>query len=203
MIIYGTYQVEKQRDLQEPILDPKKIHLLYAGTFDPRKGGAAAAVAAASALSEQYHVHIIGFGSERDKAVLLEQIDQVSGTAKATVSYDGLLSGEEYIRFVQSCDVGFSTQTPDGIYNETSFPSKVLSYMANGLRVVSVKIKVLERSEISDLISYYEENTPKAIADAVKKIDFSEPYDSRGIIGVLDHKFVHALNRLLEKNDIG
>lgn len=198
-IVYGTYQVEKQRDLEKPILDPEKIHLLYAGTFDPRKGGAAAAVAAAAELSEQYHVHIIGFGSERDKAALLEQIDQVSKIAKAIVTYDGLLSGEDYIRFVQSCDVGFSTQTPDGVYNETSFPSKVLSYMANGLRVVSVKIKVLERSKISDLISYYTENAPKAIAEAVMKIDFSEPYDSRVVIRELDENFVEDLRQLLKK----
>ncbi len=195
VIIYGTYQVEKERS--NCFKDNDKIHLLYAGTFDPRKGGAAAAAVAAE-LSDKYHVHIIGFGTEADTAALINQIKVVSRTTKATVTYDGLLRGEEYIRFVQSCDVGFSTQIPDAAFNETSFPSKVLSYLANGLRVVSVKIKALERSEISDLLFYYEENTPKAIADAVKEIDFSKPYDSRAVIRRLDEKFVENLYVLLK-----
>lgn len=42
-IIYGTYQVEEDRHCS---FGDGKIHVVYAGTFDPRKGGAAAAAAA-------------------------------------------------------------------------------------------------------------------------------------------------------------
>lgn len=195
-IIYGTYQVEEERKCR---FEDGKVHLLYAGTLDPRKGGATAA-AAAGELPEGYHVHILGFGSEEEIRQIKDEIERVNRTTKATVTYDGLLSGEEYIRFVQSCDVGFSTQTPDAAFNETSFPSKVLSYLANGLRVVSVRIKALERSAISDLLYYYDENTPEVIADAVKEIDFSQPYDSRTVIKKLDENFVEAIERLI--NDV-
>jgi len=192
-IIYGTYQVEEDRKCR---FEDGKVHLLYAGTFDPRKGGATAA-AAAGELPENYHVHILGFGSDGEVQQIKEEIEQVNQSARATVTYDGLLSGEEYIRFVQSCDVGFSTQMPDAAFNDTSFPSKVLSYLANGLRVVSVRIKALEQSAIGDLLCYYDKNTPKAIADAVKKIDFSQYYDSRAVIRKLDEKFVKEIGELL------
>ena len=40
---------------------------------------------------------------------------------------------------------------------------------------------------------------PEAIAAAVQKIDFTQPYDSRTVIRELDEKFVKALKQLLEK----
>ena len=201
VIIYGTYQMERKRDgslfYEQEKEGEHKIHLLYAGTFDPRKGGAAAAASAAESLPEQYHVHIIGFGSEKDTGQLLDQIQQINRNSAAKVTYDGLLSGEEYIQFVQSCQVGFSTQQPEGAFNETSFPSKVLSYLANGLRVVSIRIEALERSKISSLLYYYDENTPEAIAEAVQNIDFSEEYDSRAVIQQLDQEFVKKVENIL------
>ena len=38
--------------------------MLYAGTFDVNKGGADMAVMSGEYLSENFHLHIIGFGSE-------------------------------------------------------------------------------------------------------------------------------------------
>ena len=195
-IIYGTYQVEEDRASRRK---DGKIHLLYAGTFDPRKGGAVAAVTSAAKLPEGYHVHILGFGSEKDTETLIETISSINQSARSTVTYDGLLSGEDYIRFVQKCDVGLSTQMPDATFNDSSFPSKVLSYLANGLRVVSVRIKALERSAIGSLLYYCEENTPDAIAQSVQAIDFLQPYDSRTVIRNLDQKFVMNLKRLIEE----
>lgn len=201
VIIYGTYQVEQDRKCSFEVDELRdenmpKIHCVYAGTFDPRKGGAQAAAAAAEHLPSNYHVHILGFGSNDDTKQMQEQIERVA-QAGGNVTYDGLLSGEDYIRFIQSCQVGFSTQMPDVAFNDTSFPSKVLSYLANGLRVVSIRIKALERSAISDLLYYYDENNPQAIAEAVKKVDFSQQYDSRDLIKQLDEKFVRDLCEML------
>ena len=67
--IYGTYQREMDRNCNifRENLQGKSdatIHCVYAGTLDPRKGGAVAA-AAAEYLPECYHIHILGFGSEQ------------------------------------------------------------------------------------------------------------------------------------------
>jgi len=197
-IISGTYQVEKDRKSK---FNDGKIHVVYAGTFDPRKGGALAATAAAAYLPKDYHLHIIGFGSKDDTSMLLKKIDEISKKTEATVTYDGLLSGEEYIRFLQNCDIGLSTQIPEGAYNETSFPSKILSYMANGLRVVSIRIIAVEMSDVGQAIYYYDEPSPEAISNAIISVDILEPYDSRELIRRLDENFVKNINKLLEGSD--
>jgi glycosyltransferase involved in cell wall biosynthesis len=193
-IIYGTYQVEWDRKSK---FNDDKIHVVYAGTFDPRKGGTAA-VSAAAHLPENYHVHIIGFGTEEQKRNIIEQISESRKIYECTVSYDGLLMGEEYIRFMQSCDIGLSTQKLDASFNNTSFPSKILSYLANGLRVVSVRIKAIELSAIGKDIYYYDQQTPEAIARAIISIDTKESNESKRLIKNLDEEFGYNIKDLLE-----
>lgn len=198
VIIHGTYCVEKE--CGQPFGDGK-THIVYAGTFDPRKGGVQAAAAAAGFLTGKYHVHILGFGSEEDKQNLLKTIENVSKKTECTVTYDGLKSGEEYIRFIQSCDIGLSTQNPDAAFNATSFPSKILSYMANGLRVVSIRIPAIESSAIGDYMYYYDRQTPEAIAKAIMQVDLNDGYNGREIISKLDKKFTKEIAELI--NEVG
>ena len=204
IIIHGTYQVEPEREcknkhetLQQDTT--KTIHCVYAGTFDPRKGGAAAAAAAAEFLPFGYHIHILGFGSEEEKKNMQDTIDGIAKKSKAKVTYDGLLTGEDYIRFIQSCDIGLSTQNPDAAFNATSFPSKILSYMANGLRVVSIRIPAIEQSAVGGMLYYYDKQTPEEIAKAILSVNMQDGYDSREIIRKLDKQFQRDLNGLLEK----
>ncbi len=202
-ILNGTYHAEDPREnckFEGDLLQEKK-HIVYAGTFDPRKGGAAAAAAAAGFLPVDHHIHIIGFGDEKQKKLLQEKVEEVAKLGKATVTIDGQFSGEEYIRFLQSCHVGLSTQLPDAAFNATSFPSKVLSYLANGLRVVSVRIPAVETSTVGDMIYYYDQNDPKAIAEAIREIDWEAPYDSRRRIRELDAQFTQELLRLIDKKN--
>lgn len=193
-VIHGTYNVENER---EKIFNDGKVHVVYAGTFDPRKGGAVAAIAAGEFLPEKYHIHILGFGSDKEKENIKNQISEVSKKTKATVTYDGLLSGEEYIRFIQSCDIGLSTQNPDAKFNSTSFPSKILSYMANGLRVVSIKIPAIEKSAVGNYMYYYQKQTPAEIADAIKSVDLNDNYNGREIIAGLDKQFIESIKHIL------
>lgn len=196
LINHGTYKVEKQRNGKLRDKDGK-IHIVYAGTFDPRKGGAAAAAAAAKFLPENYHIHILGFGSKNDTENMKKVILEISKESKCLVTYEGLKSGEEYINFIQSCDIGMSTQDPDAAFNATSFPSKILSYMANGLRVVSINIPAIKKSDIGDYMYYYEKQTPEEIAKAIQKIDINDNYNSRKIISDLDKKFTKELFEML------
>lgn len=195
VIIHGTYNVEK--DYGDKFNDGK-VHCVYAGTFDPRKGGVAAAAAAGQFLNENYHVHILGFGSEKDKELLINQIDDISRKTKCKITFEGLKSGEEYNRFIQKCDIGLSTQNPDAAFNDTSFPSKILSYMANGLRVVSIRIPAVENSAIGEFMYYYNEQTPQKIAEAIVKVDLNDGYDGRAIIKLLDKKFISEIKVILE-----
>lgn len=194
VFIHGTYKVEHNREVS---FNDGKIHIVYAGTFDPRKGGALAAISAAEFLSSNHHIHIIGFGSDEDIKNIKERIGEISEISQATVTYDGLLSGEEYTEFIQSCDIGLSTQNPNAAFNNTSFPSKILSYMANGLRVVTVRIPAIESSAVGQDVYYYNEQTPQAIAGAIMKIDLNDGYDGRKRIEELDIQFKEDLVGLL------
>lgn len=197
IVINGTYHSEPERDVG---FADGKIHCVYAGTFDPTKGGAAAA-AAAEFLPEKYHVHILGFGTEEQKKQLQGLIATVQKKTKCTLTYDGLKSGEEYIRFLQSCQIGLCTQIPDARYTETSFPSKVLVYLANGLRVLSVRIPAVENSEVGGILYYYDTQSPQEIANAIMNIPMKEDYDSRQLLNQLDKDCERNLKRLLEKID--
>jgi len=194
VLVHGTYQVEKNRGVR---FDDDKIHVVYAGTFDARKGGAVAAVASAQWLPSNYHLHIIGFGSDDDTKTIKNLIEQTNKNSKATVTYDGKLVGEEYILFLQKCHIGLSTQNPDADFNATSFPSKILSYMANGLRVVSIKIPAVETSDISESIYYYNEQTSQEIAENIMRIDLDDKYDSRDKILRLHSEFLCKIKDLL------
>lgn len=194
VIIYGTYHIEKE---MPKLFSDGKIHCVYAGTLDRRKGGAAA-VEAALFLNGDYHIHVLGFGNEKEKAEMLNIIDDISKKTEAKITYDGLLSGDEFTSFIQSCDIGFSTQSPDAAFNSTSFPSKILTYMVNGLRVVSIRIPAIEKSAVGKFMYYYDEQTPENIAKAIKSIDFSEEYDSRKAIGILDKAFICDLKTMLK-----
>lgn len=201
VIIHGSYLVEpekvcKYKSTKNDDMSDKMIHCVYAGTFDPRKGGAAA-VAAAEYLPSNYHIHILGFGTEQEKENMKYEISRIAKKSKASISYDGLLSGEEYIQFIQSCDIGLSTQNPDADFNATSFPSKILSYLANGLRVVSIRIPAIEKSNIADKIYFYDKQRPFDIAKAIECVDISDEYDSRELIRTLANKFELELKQVL------
>ena len=196
IVINGTYQAEPDRGAR---FDDGKIHCVYAGTFDPAKGGAAAAVGAATFLTERYHVHILGFGTEEQKERLLHQIENVQRKTKCTLTYDGLKSGEEYTQFLQKCQIGLCTQIPDAKYTETSFPSKVLVYLANGLRVLSVRIAAVEESAVGKILYYYDKQSPQEIANAIMRIPIEGNYDSRKLLNQLDKACEKDIKWLMEK----
>lgn len=203
VLIHGTYQEEPDRKCNlfgDGLQSEKqqKIHCVYAGTFDPRKGGAVAAAAAAEFLPENYHIHILGFGNDAEKKRMQDLIAELASKCACGISYDGLLSGEDYIRFIQSCHIGLSTQNPDAAFNATSFPSKILSYMANGLQVVSIRIPAIEGSAIGEYMHYYDVQSPEEIAKAIMKVDMTDPHDGRKIISELDREFRRNMRELLE-----
>ena len=68
--------------------------------------------------------------------------------------------------------------------------------MSCNLRVVAYPIQVLTESELNEALFFYRENTPQAIADAVKDIDFSLPYDGESLIARLDASFQSQLKNL-------
>lgn len=193
IICNGTYKVEPIRGSH---FFDNKIHCVYAGTFDPRKGGAAVAVAAAAYLPKDYRIHVCGFGGQEETESIKRIIEETNAKGGASVSYEGCLLGESYISFLQRCDIGLSTQNPHAAFNATSFPSKVLSYLSNGLSVVSIRIPAIEHSEVGGYLYYYDEQTPEKIAQAIMSVP-KQHEDNRKVIENLNSSFVKDLDGLL------
>lgn len=189
---YGIYKPEPR--LNEPTKDGK-IHVVYAGTLDPDKGGAQNTLIASEYLPSNYHIHIIGFGSEKQINNIKVQIDDLLKTSSCMISYDGCLDGDEFIRFIQKCHIGLSTQKTDAKFNDTSFPSKILTYFANGLQVVSVNIPVIKACSLSQYISFFDRVEGREIANAIMAVtDFSPKYN---ILKDLDMEFEEKLKGML------
>ena len=192
--VHGIYSIANR--ISTPKSDGK-VHCVYAGTFDQTKGGAFAAIAAAEYLDNKYHLHILGFGTESETQNVIESIKDVSKKSNCIVTYDGCLSGDEFTSFLQNCNIGLSCQNPSGVYNDTSFPSKILTYMSNGLKVVSVRIPVVENSGVGKYVYYYDNQTPAEIASAIKAAKASE-FESSNVLESLDREFSNNIKALLE-----
>ena len=191
IIIHGLYSLEN--DIQEKFSDGK-IHIVYGGTLDPKKGGAAAAAKVAAFLPSNYHVHICGFGDSTEiKAI----IDETGKKSKAIVTFEGELKGSQYNNFIQKCHIGLSTQNPDAAFNATSFPSKILVYLSNGLKVVSINIPVVAQSAVASKMFFYNSQTPEEIAEAIENAVDSD-MDGRKILQSLDKEFEEQLKLMLK-----
>lgn len=190
IVIYGVYK--NYPKLSTPLVDGK-IHLLYAGIIDIHKAGAFIAVECTKFLNTNYILHIIGFG---ETEILQKRIDELNLTNECKIIFDGLKSGNEYIKYVQKCQIGLSTQKMDGNYLGTSFPSKILSYLSLGIRVVSCQVDCVTKSKINDLMFYYKVDEPQEIANAIQSVVLKNDFNCRKVIQQLDDEFILKIGNL-------
>ena len=191
VVVHGLYSVEQNL---LPKFEDGKIHVVYGGTLDPAKGGGAAAAAAPN-LPKNYHIHICGFGDPRE---IIQIVNEVSSRSKATLTFEGELKGKAYTEFIQRCHIGLSTQDPKAAFNSTSFPSKILVYLSNGLKVVSIKIPAIFESSVSNSIYFYENQTAGEIAQAILECSKVE-INGQSVLRSLDEDFLSKLKTLIEE----
>lgn len=195
IIIHGSYNSDiivnaRNRDIND------RIRVVYAGTLDPRKG-CLEAVRSMEFLSTNFHLYVLGFGTESEKNILLNEIQKVNSKGNGSASFEGLKLSEEYTTFLTNCDIGISPQDPNSSFNSTSFPSKILSYLSHGLKVVSIHIRSIKESSVGDLITYYQNQNPQEIADAIRSTEINSKLDSTSRIFALDQKLSQDLSDLL------
>lgn len=193
-VAHGSYTIKPQ--IADSFNDGK-IHIVYAGTFSLQKGGVYTAINTAKFLDEAFHLHILGSGSDSEIKKVKALIKEIPENG-CKVTYDGCFYGEKYSAFLQKCHIGLSTQNPNEAFCDSSFPSKILVYMANGLRVVSVRIPAVEKSAVGNDVYFYDSGSPRAVADSIKSVDFALPYGGRELINKLDRDFCRELEALIE-----
>lgn len=199
VVVYGSYLIQDTDNISFEFGDDK-IHLVYAGVIDKLKLGAFNAVYAAKYLPDNYVLHILGFGAEKDVEDLQDEIQQINRFSECKIVYEGKKTGEDYFKFMRKCHIGLSTQKNEGEYLKLTFPSKVLGYLTIGLNVVSAKIEGVMVSDIGDIVAHYNEDSPQAIAEAIKNIKILSSDDIKGRIAELDAKFKREIKEVLNNS---
>lgn len=194
IISYGSYLVNEHVKKE---WGDGRIHIVYAGTLDAKKGGCYNAIKAASFLPKNYVLHVLGFGTEFEIDKTVEAIECANKQNAALIEYDGCLYGDEYDELLSKCSVGLSTQKLNGSFNNTSFPSKILVYLSHGLKVVAPKIDVLVESKLNNILFLYDEEKPESIAKTIIAADESNSTDGKHIIVDLDNDFLKDIGRLV------
>lgn len=166
-------------------------HVIYAGSALPEKG-AFLAMDAAEHLPEEYHVHILTEDTPQIRAYLARK------QCRCSLSFDGLLTGQAFRDLLGTCRVGLCTQSTAAAFNETSFPSKILTYLGAGLQVVCGRIPAVESSDVGRHLHYYEEESPRAVAEAILRAA-EAPGTGKQLLRTLDTSFRNAMEELLEK----
>lgn len=193
VIASGIYRDEER-------LTPKhqdgKIHLVYAGTLDRLKSGALRSVQLAEYLNENYVMHILGKGVPETLQELKEDILRISKITKCKIQYDGELRGEAFKEYLQKCHIGLALQDLSGIYNTTSFPSKILTYLANGLEVLSPQIPAITDSPVGCFLHYYDSDNPESIAKIIKTIKINDSEIENKMLTGLANDFESDLKRM-------
>lgn len=193
---YGTYEIPT---LYKESFNDNLIHCLYAGTLAQNKG-ALNAINVAKYLPNNYLIHILGFGSEKDIADIKNAVNEVNNSYGTTkVIYEGLKLNEEYLKFIQKCQIGLCTQNIDAAFNTTSFPSKILSYMSNGLEVVGVNIAAIKNSKVGQYIQFYNVPDEKEIANVILNINLNAKSNNVDVVKELDKEFKEDLKDMLVK----
>lgn len=177
VICYGKYNLTP---IQHNKFDDGKIHILYSGIIDSIKGGAKAALESANYLSNNYHLHIAGFGQDSDVNALNHQLIEINNSSNCKVTFHGCLNKNDLDTLMQRCHIGLCTHDPTKELNKTAFASKILNYVSNGLQVVAGRNETLEKSAINDLLFYYESQSSESIAEAIRSVDISENNIQKG-----------------------
>ena len=187
-VLYGQYSIDRELKYFNKIND--KIHLVYAGIISKEEKSAFRAIELANFLNSNYVIHILGkveHSSREDFFLEVERANKKNGGCK--IIYEGLKSGMEYINEMEKYDIGLNFRDVDAGYIDFAFPSKVLSYLNLGLRVVTSEIKCLKKSQVSDLLYYCNEKNMKQAAEVIKKIDLSNEYNPSTRLKRLDEEF--------------
>jgi hypothetical protein len=187
---YGSYNcttINKHNTNPEDL----SVNVIYAGVIAEKNTDVYLAIEAVKLLPVNYKLYILGYGIEED---VINLKNELALNNKSNIKFYGRLDGAEYIEFLSTCDIGLSTRVLEDKYSDFTFPSKILVYLSNGLKVVSSPISSVVNSKIGKTIHFYESNNPDSVAKAIIKChQDNSKEESREILNTLDKDFSSEL----------
>lgn len=174
----------------------KKIRLIYAGLISLGKV-AFKTVEIANYLTSDYELCIIGYGDQNSIYELQKLINKVNIKSECKVFFDGIKRGVDYEAYLQNCSIGLCPLTTDSLFQSACFPSKITSYIANGLHVVTTFNKTIAESPYKDVVSFVKNQSPKEFATTIMQLKTASLRDTRELIKELDLEFVDMVKKRL------
>ena len=196
IVCYGSYIIN--RNVEPVKFKDAKIHIAYSGSFSKIKGGVYNAIETARYLSEDYVMHILGFGEKCDEEEVKSMIERVNQNSKCKVIFEGKKPKSDYDSFMKGCTLGLNPQIW-GDYMLYAYPSKLLVYLSLGLNVVTSPLKTLKVSSVNPYFNYFEEESPQSIARAIIDTKIYSEEELTSVIEKLNEDFVKDLIRLISK----
>ena len=196
VVLYGAYNIHKISTNNR--FNDGKIHCVYAGGLSETKGGADIVVDSAIYLDKNYHIHLIGIGSKEEEHRIKERIINVNKISKCEVTYGEPLTGKDFDDFLSKFDIGLAIQHSFALMNVTSFPSKLISYLSNGLKVISSNILSVKNSKVSKDIYFVNCDDPYEVAKTIREVS-SYNSNTDKIIANLDQTFKKDFKNILNK----
>lgn len=186
-LIYGVYRTKENDSKQSD----KKIHVVYSGTSSKIKGGLYNALEASKFLDDRFVLHI-HCRADNDLENYIKSFN---------VEYGGYINEHELFEKLVNYNVGLSTQNPFLPFNESSFPSKIVNYLACGLNVVSSRTRSVVDSPFNDRVIYYEEgDIGKNIADSIILASrHMNKNENQRFISSLHQRAIHDIKDLFEE----
>lgn len=192
IVVHGVYKQIKKVCIKDDI---NRSVVVYAGSLEKQKG-VDSIIKAAQYLNDKFELRIIGWGSHSDLDRITGLIEEIKEKTSCLIRYDGVLKGEDYLKYLQSCDIGICIQNPQDVFNYYEFPSKILSYASNDLIVIANKLAQISSSKIVKYINIIDKFDPKSIAESIIDISKQERC-SNDWLNVLDKEFVNDLKCML------
>ena len=192
IIVNGAYRTENNKKTVE---NREDLILVYAGSLEKQKG-IGIILKFAEYVNENVEIRIIGFGEHDDVNYVRENVELLN--KKGTkIRYDGIKTGMEYTKYLQQCDIGLCIQDNTDDFNLYEFPSKVISYMACGLNVITNDLIQIRTSELAKYINIMETNDIIEMADYINNRRF-ECYDVSEVLKKVDREFIGNIKLLVE-----
>lgn len=191
VVIHGPYNLNNKQKKEK---EDNVIDCVYSGTFNKTKGGAFNAIKAFKKLDDSFRLHILGFGNKNEVWYIKKFIKE--NNINNNVYFHGLLLGNDFTNFLTNCDIGLAPQNPNAQYNETSFPSKIITYMSNGLQVVSSNVSAVKNSKVASSIFFTSNETAEEMAEVIFEASKNKK-DVASKILELDAEFTSDLIKLI------
>lgn len=194
-VVYGNYSISLEENSHK---NNGLVNIIYAGAIDYVRGGAYNAVRCAKFLPDNYKMHLCGYGNSNSIIELEKMIAQINlEMSREVCVFHGEIPDNKFSEFLHNFHIAINPQK-GGQNMDTLFPSKIIKYLSHNLRVVSTRIKSIDKSAIASLIIFSNDETPESFANAILQIDLNSLYDSKTVIKKLDDKFIKDIGCMFE-----